>query len=217
MSLTLFGHEESTTSTSGIIELAADLERAAEDSPVRELRPVPDQDRQRMARQSLDGFSSYLTGVGIAERTRAVYVRIVTRFVIFAADEGFSAKDADALELHAYTETLLNTSATRRQHRSALRHWFESTGRTDAPIRAIRVPPKKRGTSRALEPDEASKLARVAVDIDHPGGSMCCLGCISDSAAKRYRMPGGATSTPHSSGAHSWANSRSKRHCRCIQ
>jgi site-specific recombinase XerD len=110
----------------------------------------------------LEAFAGYLLALGLSPRTVPVYERALERFIVFATDEGFDPLEANVFDLSGYAQTLPNTSASKRQHRVALRHWFEWQGRTDAPLKAIRVPPKKRGVSRALEPDQAIELARTA-------------------------------------------------------
>ncbi len=125
-----------------------------------------------LAEDPVKAFAGYLLALGLAPRTVAVYERALERFIVFAIDEDFSPLEANVFDLSGYAQTLPNTATSKRQHRVALRHWFEWQGRTDAPLAAIRVPPKKRGVSRALEPAQAVALARTAAGWWPQGGTV---------------------------------------------
>lgn len=109
-----------------------------------------------------NGYAGYLLALGLSPRTVRIYERLLERFFVHAADDGFDPLEANVFDLSGYAQTLPNTSTSKRQHRVALRHWYEWQGRVDAPLEAIRVPPKKRGVSRALEPGQAVDLAKTA-------------------------------------------------------
>ena len=136
-----------------------------------ERSPAPD-----LRGQALEAYVDYLYALGLAEKTVKTYRNAVTRFWIHAADRGFDPVHVTATELSEYSDTLPNTASSKRQHRVALGHWYESIGSVTAPLKAVRVPPKKRYMSRALEPDEASRLARAAVEAGHPEGMAVLLG-----------------------------------------
>lgn len=110
----------------------------------------------------LEDYAGYLLALGLSPRTVTIYERVLERFFVYAVDEGFDPIEANVFDLSGYAQTLPNTSTSKRQHRVALRHWYEWHDRMDAPLAAIRVPPKKRGVSRALEPGQAKTLARTA-------------------------------------------------------
>lgn len=138
------------------------------------LQPVPD-----VGAGVVDGFdqyTEYLWALGLSPRTVRIYSRALERFLAFAMAEGFDPIGADVMSLAAYAQELPNTAASKRQHRVALRHWFESQGRDDAPLNGIRVPPKKRPRSRALEPHQAAALARTGRRLGHPQGTAVLLG-----------------------------------------
>ncbi len=122
----------------------------------------------------IDNYLEHLYALGLAERTIRVYRRAVERWLVYAGSEKVCPVGPSALELAMYAQGIPQTATSRRQHRVALRHWFDAHGVT-APVEAIRVPPKKRGVSRALEPDEAARLA-VAAAGWHPEGSAVLLG-----------------------------------------
>ncbi|KAA3641917.1 MAG: hypothetical protein DWP92_00250 [Armatimonadetes bacterium] len=110
----------------------------------------------------VEPYIEYLYALGLSEQTVRVYVRCVERFIAWCVDEQEPAGAASALVLAQYAQSIPQTASSRRQHRVALRHWFDAAGRPDAPVSAIRVPPKKRYVSRALEPEEATRLVEVS-------------------------------------------------------
>jgi len=122
----------------------------------------------------VDSFVEYLYALGLAERTIEVYRRAAERWITYAVDEDVDISSPSALDLAIYAQSIPQTATSRRQHRVALRHFFDELG-VSAPVGAIRVPPKKRGVSRALEPDDAAALARAALGL-WPDGAAVLFG-----------------------------------------
>ncbi len=112
--------------------------------------------------EPVDDFVEYLYALGLSPKTNRVYQRVVERWIGFCVEERIDAAYPSALQLATYAQTLPMTATSRRQHRVAIRHWLESMGVPSAQVSGIRVPPKKRGVSRALEPDEATALVKVS-------------------------------------------------------
>lgn len=111
----------------------------------------------------------WIYALGLAERTIRVYYRAAQRWIVWAIGEGIDPGVPNAQKLAEYAQGIPQTATSRRQHRVALRHWFDSQGVDSSAVKAIRVPPKKRGVSRALEPDEAARLAKAAAGWHEPG------------------------------------------------
>ena len=119
-------------------------------------------------------FVEYLYAIGLAERTITVYRRAVDRFVEWCSNESINPDIVTGRQLAEYASFIPMTHASRRQHRVALRHWYDMQGLAPA-LEAIRVPPRKRGVSKALEPWEASALAAAALGV-FPQGLAVLLG-----------------------------------------
>lgn len=125
-----------------------------------------------------DGLGNYLEwlyALGLAEKTIQVYQRAVQRWLIWCVTEQCDPTICEPVTLAEYAQDIPQTATSRRQHRVALRHWFDSLGVDSAAVKAIRVPPKKRGVCRALEPHEAARLAQTAIG-NHPYGTAVLLG-----------------------------------------
>lgn len=139
-----------------------------------------------------DEYVEYLYALGLAPATVTVYVRCVERWHAWMVDNTIPA--VSALVLAEYAQDIPQTASSRRQHRVALRHWFEMTGTDARIVAAIRVPTKRRGVCRALEPSEASALVNTAVGR-HPAGTAVRV-LVSGTRQARHR--GGAAGAPGS-------------------
>lgn len=124
----------------------------------------------------VDRYVEWLYGLGLAPRTIAVYRRQFTRYLEFCEAEAVDPAAPTAFEMSKFAVTLPNTHPSRRQVTSVLRHWFDCLGVGDVPaLKAIRVPPKKRYMSRALEPEQASALAASSLGW-FPEGTATLMG-----------------------------------------
>ncbi len=107
---------------------------------------------------------------GLAPRSVTIYARAVRAADRWCSDAGYSLKTAPASVIADYTATLQATSSSRRQLRSALKHYWQITGRRNPPLAAIRVPRKPRGVCRALDETDVRRLAVAARERgDHKG------------------------------------------------
>ena len=120
-------------------------------------------------------YEEYLYGLGLAPKTIDVYARHVHRATLWANSRGGRVVDLTAREVAEFTSTVPNSASTRRHLRTALTHYWRMRGRRDAPVRAVRVPPKPRGRSRALEIDDARALVKAAIGW-HPEGLAVLFG-----------------------------------------
>lgn len=93
----------------------------------------------------------------------------------FAA-RGTELSRVTALDVAAYLETRPRTWASRNVTRAALRHYWAFAGRREPPLAALRVPPKPQMVCRAVEPDEATLLAKAARTRGDAKGLAMALG-----------------------------------------
>lgn len=99
---------------------------------------------------------------GLKPRSIYIYVRAIQRLQDWCIRRHTDLDHVTADELSAYTETLAEGRSTRMQLRSALKYYYEATGRAPNPYRAIAVPPKRRMVCRAFEQDDAALLYKTA-------------------------------------------------------
>lgn len=120
-------------------------------------------------------FRNYLAGLGLSPKTIRIYLYAVAACQTWCRQQGTSIVRASALLLATYAERIPNSTASRRQLRTALQHYWEWKGIDDRPARAIRVPPKPAMVCKALDPDAAQKMATVAFGW-HPEGTATLFG-----------------------------------------
>ena len=109
-----------------------------------------------------DELVELLIGAGYSRKTTAVYTTALLR-----ADEGLvaigsSLDTATGADLRAYSETLPRTRSSRALLRSSLTAYYRASERSDAPVRAIRVPTHPRMRCKALDEAPAAALAKSA-------------------------------------------------------
>jgi len=115
------------------------------------------------------GFVNYLIEQGLSPGTIRVYAQAVTRASTF-----MDLATVTAVTVAEYAGRLAPSHSTRGQLRCALKHWYQFTG-ADGPWRAVRVPPQPEMLCRALSPEAARDLAKVAVGW-YPNGLATLLG-----------------------------------------
>jgi hypothetical protein len=115
-------------------------------------------------------FREYLYGLGLCERTVREYIRELQRAQRWLEEHGHDLGNARPSSIAAYSETRARSWSTRKVVRCTLQHYWTMTGRLTPPVAAVRVPPKPRGMSRALEEDDTALLAKAARERgDDPG------------------------------------------------
>lgn len=122
-----------------------------------------------------DIYIEWLYGLGLAPTTIAVYQRQADRWEAWCTDESVDPLNPTMLDVAGFAQTLPHSYASRRQFRSVLRHYFDAHNTDPSPVTAIRMPRKKRYLSRALEPQEATRLVTACLD-QHPEGTATMLG-----------------------------------------
>jgi integrase len=112
----------------------------------------------------------------LTRRTAVVYVDILLRLQRWCELVGSSIETATAVEIEAFASTLPNARSSRRLLKSGLIHYYAIIRRPEPPTWVIRVPRKPRMLSRALEDDDARRLAAAAIERDDRMGLAVIIG-----------------------------------------
>jgi len=124
----------------------------------------------------VDEFREYLIGQGLSLKSIRLYVAIVVQAERWMRERNTTLAWAAPSHVARYAEErVTNSSSSRRQAASALGHYWEFRGRTDAPRKAIRVPPHPEMVCRAVEESEARALLETALGW-WPKGTMVLFG-----------------------------------------
>lgn len=116
------------------------------------------------------GFTSYLEGRGFADRSVREYVRILRRADRWLREHrGLPLEAATAADVRCWADTLPYTWSTRKQARTALRHWQRWLCVTDELDAAVRVPAKPKMKHRALDDRDAAVLEVAAQEAGRRG------------------------------------------------
>lgn len=99
---------------------------------------------------------------GLADKTVALYLRVIRKGDGWCRERGSSLADASAVLIAEYVATRPASWSNRNLMRAAFQHYWRATERDRPPVRAIRVPPKPDWPCRALEEDDARLLAKLA-------------------------------------------------------
>lgn len=122
----------------------------------------------------LPRFRDYLLAQGLSEKTVHVYVAKVEAASGWCEAQGVRLTTMSATDAARMARTFPNTTSTRRQLRTALKHYWEMLG-ISGPTKAIRVPPKPSPRWRGLEPDDAARFVKAAKGW-HPQGTVVLFG-----------------------------------------
>lgn len=152
---------------------------------------VPPSVRNEQVRWGERTFDGYLIRLGLSAKTVRIYRRAADQAVLFFAEQDRGPSEVSATDLAGWASTLPESSSSRRQARSALRHFYDWLELPDPGLKAIRVPPKPRYFCQAVTELEARRLVRVAVEAGHPQGSAVLTGLylalrVSEIAAMRW-------------------------------
>ncbi|MBA3361775.1 MAG: tyrosine-type recombinase/integrase [Acidimicrobiia bacterium] len=109
------------------------------------------------------GFTDYLNGRGLDQRTIAYYVGHCRKAEAWLLLHGANLDNCRATVLAEWSRTLPNSHSTRGQVAAALRHYWHWVERPNPPAAAIRVPPQPEMVCRTLESDETRNLVKVAL------------------------------------------------------
>lgn len=108
------------------------------------------------------GLHGTLLGLGLAPRSVQLYVRTIQTAMLYFDDAGWELAQASAEQVAIYAGTKPLTFASRSLIRVALGHYWTIAEHPCPPVRAIRCPPKPAMVCRALDDDDARRLAKTA-------------------------------------------------------
>ena len=117
-----------------------------------------------------------LVGRQLNRKTAVTYANALLRLQRWCARAGTSIETVSAAELEVYASLLPPGRSYRQLLRSALVHYFAAIRRQDPPTWAIRVPRKPRMLCRALDGDDALRLASAAIERDDRMGLAVVIG-----------------------------------------
>lgn len=104
--------------------------------------------------------------MGFSPRTVNQYLRVIRKADAWCVARGSSLAKAPADLVARYADTRPKTWSSRKELRAALEHYWTITKRKNPPLSVIRVPPKPAMVCRALDDEEALRLAK-ATDSHH--------------------------------------------------
>lgn len=120
-------------------------------------------------------FHAYLVGEGLHPDTIRLYVAQVERADKWMRQQNTTLAWCAPEHVATYADTLPTGYSTRRQASVAFTHYWRMHDRTNAPVKALRVPPAPEMECRALEPYQARDLVKVALGW-HPKGLAVLFG-----------------------------------------
>lgn len=112
---------------------------------------------------------------GLSPRTARQYLREIIAAQQWMADGGRRLDNATASAVAAYIATRPTSHSTRKLIRQALSHYWAITGRKNPPAKAVRTLKKPRMVCRALDENDAVRLAKAAAGW-YPEGTATLLG-----------------------------------------
>lgn len=122
----------------------------------------------------LPRYRDYLLAQGLSDKTVRIYVAKVEHASGWCDEQGVSLVTLSATDASLMARAFPNTASSRRQLRTAIKHYWDMLG-VRGPEKAIRVPPKPSPRWRGLEPEVAGKLVKAAVGW-HPQGTAILMG-----------------------------------------
>lgn len=118
-------------------------------------------------------FVEVLVADGLSRKTREIYVLHLVRCLRWADANEVDLRTASAVEVSTLAGTF--PLSARRHLRSTLSRYWRGVGRDLPPLRAIRVPPKKRYSCRALSDGDAAAMVKLSRGW-YPQGTAALLG-----------------------------------------
>lgn len=119
--------------------------------------------------------SEYM-GLGLGPRTAYSYARVIQRVLPLLEARGVDLLTCSAADVAVVSDGWAKSHSSRSQLRSALVAAWDLVGRESTPTRAVRVPPKPRMRSKALDDPEAARLEQVAIARADLAGLAVLLG-----------------------------------------
>ncbi len=119
---------------------------------------------------------SELQALGLAPRSVTIYYRRIQSAERWCSGRGTTLAKVPGPIIARYADSLPRSWSTRKELRAALKWYWVIVKRKDPPLGFIRVPPKPAMVCKALDEDDAHKLAKVALVSPYPGGLALSLG-----------------------------------------
>lgn len=119
-------------------------------------------------------YDEYLYSLGLAPGTVRMYTAMLAKAEDWAAETGVDLRAPKASDLAELRSRFVESSATLRQVRCALQHYWDMHGVPNPPVKALRVPPKPRPHWRGLSRHDAVRLAQTAFGW-HPQGTVVLI------------------------------------------
>lgn len=121
-------------------------------------------------------FIDYLVGqLGLSPKTCRIYLWHVREAARWCEERGLRLSSLQAQAVAELAKTVPFTASSRRALRTALTHYWAMLGRTDPPVRAIRVPRKPDPRWRGLSPEHARLMVKMSVGW-YPEGTAVLFG-----------------------------------------
>lgn len=117
-----------------------------------------------------------LRRAGLAPRTVSNYTGVIARAEEWCEEQGHSLMQISGDELQPYIALLPHSHETLKGLRSALLRYWRLHRHPDPPLWVIRVPRKPLMICRALDDDDAKRLAEAANEVGGPMGAAVTLG-----------------------------------------
>lgn len=103
-----------------------------------------------------------LLAEGLAPRSAREYSNAIWRAQQWFAEHGLDLKRASPSSVVAYADSLPRTHSSRKLARASLRWYWQLQKRRNPPVRAIRVPRRRKMVCRALDEPDAHTLELAA-------------------------------------------------------
>lgn len=110
----------------------------------------------------VDSYKEWLVERGLDDKTIRIYQAKLQQVLKLVDAYGWHINQLTASQVRTIAQAFPNSPSTKRQLRSALKHWWEMC-EVPSKASAIRVPKPPRGQYRGLEDDEARLLAKTSV------------------------------------------------------
>jgi integrase/recombinase XerD len=133
-------------------------------------------------------FDEWLVSRGLAARSIGEYAKWVRRAERWCWVERLDLPTLTPSQVRQFAQTTPDSWSSRKQVRAALSHYYTYVGRTDTPHEAVEVPRKPGMTTRALTPEDATRLRDGALLAGGPAGLATLAGLYL--AARRAEIAG---------------------------
>jgi integrase len=121
-------------------------------------------------------FHGFLLGLGLAPRSVQLYARTIQTAVRYFEAERWDLARATAAQVATYAGTKPLTFSSRSLIRVAFGPYWAMTEHPAPPLRAVRCPPKPAMVCKALDDDDARRLAKTARNRGDRKGMAVMLG-----------------------------------------